>query len=67
MMQGTGVLKRSLSLPKNDLGSTPSRPIAYSRRDALACADRPEVNWPTISPSRKMLTKMSPPMFWAIS
>ena len=35
----------ALSRPK-PFGRTESRPIAYSRREALACAARPEANWP---------------------
>ncbi len=62
-----GVPKRSLKVPKNDLGNTPSRPMAYSRREPLAWADRPEANWPTIRPIRKIVTNRSPPILRAIS
>ncbi|MNN80941.1 hypothetical protein D3C81_1977090 [compost metagenome] len=40
----TGVPKRACKVPKNDLGNTPSRPMANSRREPLACADSPEAN-----------------------
>ena len=43
-MHGTGVLKRLLRWPNTLRGSTPSLPITYMRREALACVAMPEVN-----------------------
>src|SRR5450830_505142 len=63
----TGVPKRACNVPKNDLGNTPSRPMAYNKREPLAWADSPEANWPTIRPIRKIDTNTSPPILRAIS
>lgn len=66
-MLKTGVANRSESLPKRRRGSTPSRPIAYSSRETLACAASPEVNWPMMRPATKTAANSDPPMVAATS
>ena len=47
-------------------GRTPSRPIAYSSRDALAWLARPEANCATTRPARKIEANSLPPIMRAI-
>lgn len=65
-MPNTGVANFGWSLP-NTRGSTPSRPIAYISRDALACAAIPDANCATTRPARKNDAKRLPPIVVAIS
>lgn len=54
-------------MPKTALGSTESRPIAYSRREALACAAKPEANCATTKPAKNTAPNSWPPICRAMA
>src|SRR5437868_13579418 len=65
MMLSAGVRSRGWMYPNTFGGRTPSRPMAYMRREPLACAANPEAPWATMRPATTIDESRLPPIVLA--